>query len=62
MNASGWLTVCISGQWAGVDSTWEQKNSKPRIREMLAVGAAESQRQALALLAGGIGRLIALPF
>jgi len=26
----GRSTVCIHGQWADVDSAWEQKNSKPK--------------------------------
>jgi len=34
-------TVCVTCVWASVDSAWEQRNLKPRVREML-VNRAES--------------------
>jgi len=37
--ALGWLTVCVTCVWAGVDSAWEQK--KLEARKML-VNRAES--------------------
>jgi hypothetical protein len=31
--ALGWLTVCVTCVWAGVDNAWEQE--KPEARKML---------------------------
>ena len=36
-------TVCVGGQWARVDSAWEQR--KLEAKKMLAVGAQNRQRR-----------------
>ena len=36
------LTACVTCVWAGLDSAWEQYKLEATLREMLAVGAADS--------------------
>jgi len=48
----GWLTVCVTCVWAGVDSAWEQE--KPEARKMLE-NAAESHTSGARFVRRGYG-------
>jgi hypothetical protein len=38
------LTVCVADSGAGVDSAWKQYKHEATLREMLAVGGADSRQ------------------